>query len=157
MARQVKLTAEQVEDLHSATVSTVRRTVWTALLESRGLVRTGYSRFGGWMKATDAGRRYVDMMSANRGIKAAPSGSSADTEASTSPATAPGPTDSSAVGRSLGGSAPPKRRKAEKEALPAARPGSKPVITPPAGALDVGETTSMRRLRTRAAHKRSTR
>lgn len=60
------LPPEALAELQEATQSTARPGPHTALLESRGLVASGISRFGGWVRATDSGRQFLESKPAPR-------------------------------------------------------------------------------------------
>lgn len=131
-----KLNSDQHEELLEAARCTARPGMHTPLLASLGLVVTGQGRFGGWVKATEEGRKYL-ARTAGRGSRAASKQVPAPVETkpdSFSPAATTGPAK---AGLLLRGAAPRTRRDAAKNARGTS------AINPPAVAQHVGGTSSM--------------
>lgn len=126
-----RLIDDQREELIEAARGVTRPGMHTQLLASLGLVITGHGRFGGWVKATDAGQQYLARM-AGRGGRATSKQVPAPVETRpdfSAPVATTGPAE---AGILLRGAAPRTRRTAAKDAR------STVANTPPAAAQNVG-------------------
>jgi hypothetical protein len=123
---KVRLTPDELESLYALRHGTGCSQPEHARLEALGLVHTGRSRFGGWVKLTETGRAMV----LARYVEAAPTGSSST----------PIPDEPASSGVRTPGRAVdplPKRRRRSEPAPPGG-------YLPPATSLEVGAPSQTR-------------